>query len=346
MKVRRSSRNDKKEGKIRMKVLFLGTDEFAIPSLEAIVEKHEVIAVITQPEKPKGRGRKVAPTPVKTAAERLGIPVMEPENLRKKHFRNELGELEYEVVVLAAYGKILPESFLEKPEKGCVCIHPSLLPEYRGCSPIETAIMEGKDKTGISVFFIDREIDTGDVICQEEFNISSEDTGGTLRERLARESPHIILKALDDIENNRVEPVGQDGCRACYSPKYCREDALINWTDSAERINNMVRAFNPKPGAYTCFRNGILKIQKSAVIESESENKNVVPGTIAGIIKNKGIEISCGNNRLLLLEVQPEGKKSMNAWAFVVGHHPEIGEKLGDNCEYGEGNDKEQGSVD
>jgi methionyl-tRNA formyltransferase len=321
-----------------MNVLFLGTDEFAVPSLEAIAEKHNVIAVITQPEKPRGRGRKVSPTPVKIAAEKLGIPVLEPENLRKKQFRNDLGELQYEVVVLAAYGKILPESFLEKPEKGCVCIHPSLLPEYRGCSPIETAIMEGKDRTGVSIFFIDRDIDTGDVICQEEFSISPEDTGGTLRERLARESPQIILKALDDIENDRVVSVGQDGCRACYSPKYRREDAEINWTDSADQINNMVRAFNPKPGAYTCFRDGVLKITRSSVVSNGQESD--IPGTIVEVVKNKGLEISCGKNRLLLLEVQPEGKKVMNAWAFVIGHHPEIGEKMGDNCKYDDEKDE------
>jgi len=308
-----------------MKILFMGTDQFAVPSLEALAEKHTVRAVITRPDKPRGRGQKVSPTPVKDAAIKLGIPVFEPKNLKSSSFKEEILKLDFELVVLVAFGRLLPEEFLDIPERGSICLHPSMLPEYRGCSPIECAILDGRERTGISVFFIEKDVDSGDIIYQEEFEIMPDDTGGTLRKRLSEESPRVLLRALKLIETGCDVAFPQKAEHSSYAPKVCKEDALIDWRDAADVINNKIRAYNPKPGAHTYFRGKTLKILKAAPINKNSDCK---PGTIIGIEKNKGIIVACGQGSLLLTEVQPEGRKPMNVSSFSAGHRPYSGERM------------------
>ncbi|MCD4785966.1 MAG: methionyl-tRNA formyltransferase [Candidatus Eremiobacteraeota bacterium] len=306
-----------------MNILFMGTDEFAEPSLEKLADVHNVVAVVTRPDKPKGRGRKLLPPPVKVAAEKLNIPVFQPKNLKGKEFKSNMEKLNFDLVVAVAYGRLIPPGFIEKPEKGCICLHPSLLPEYRGCSPIESAIKDGKEKTGLSVFYISNQFDTGDMIYLEEVDIKPDDTGGSLRKSLSLDSPAAILKAIEIIEKGDITPIPQDPEKATYAPKIEKEDALIDWTKSAGIIRNMSRAYNPKPGAFTYFRKKILKVLKAEVLKGDSD-KN--PGTIDSIEKKQGIVVSCGKDRLMLTEIQPPGKKPMPAWSYVVGHNPQVGE--------------------
>lgn len=308
-----------------MKILFMGTDVFAVPSLIKLAEVHEVTAVVTRPDKPRGRGQKVTPTPVKQAAEELGIPVYEPKNLSSAKFKEILDSLDFDLIVTAAYGRLLPKDFIEKYTNKCICLHPSLLPKYRGCSPIESAILDGSNKTGISVFNVGTEFDTGDIIYIEEKEIYPEDTGGSLRERFSKESPDILIKAIQCIESGAC-PIPQVDSEAVYAPKICREDAEIIWTDPAEKIRNQIRAFNPKPGAFTNFRGKILKVLMAEKTELLSDSD---PGSITDVNPHKGFTVACGEGALILLQVQPEGKKVMDASAFVLGYHPNISEKLG-----------------
>lgn len=310
-----------------MKILFMGTDSFAIPSLKALAKEHEIQAVVTRPDKPRGRGRKLSPTPVKKAANELGLPVLTPKNLKSKSFRQTLSELDYEAVVVVAYGRILPEDFIEKPAKGCICLHPSILPCYRGCSPIESAILEGEKKTGVSVFYVEKDVDAGDIIYQQEFDIGETETGGELRKKLSRESAKVLLKALGDVENEKVKPVPQDLSKASWAPKIKKEDARIDWKQPAKKINNKIRAFNPKPGAFTYFRGKLLKIFRARVLPEETKQP---PGTIVELVKGEGFSVACGEGALVLLKVQPPGKSRMSAWSFAMGHRPQPGEKLGE----------------
>lgn len=310
-----------------MKIMFLGTDKFAIPSLEKLAEIHEVTVVVTRPDKPRGRGKVVSPTPVKIAAENLGIPVLEPLSLKGSKFREEIAKYEFDIAIIVAYGRLIPSDFLDKPHYGFICLHPSMLPQYRGCSPIECAIKDGNEKTGISVFFLSDDFDTGDIIFQEEKDILPEDTGGSLRERFSAESPDSILKALECIESGGACPYSQDDSKSCYAPKICVEDAEIKWNDSAFNIHNLIRAYNPKPGAFTSFHGKKLKILMS---ESISDESGKPPGTITGLRKNIGFVVACSPDSLLLTEIQPEGKKPMNAWSYVLGHHLQVGEVFGE----------------
>lgn len=309
-----------------MKIMFLGTDKFAIPSLEKLAEAHEVTVVVTRPDKPRGRGKVVSPTPVKEAAERLGIPVLEPLNLKGSKFREEIAKYEFDIAIIVAYGRLIPSDFLDTPRNGFICLHPSMLPEYRGCSPIECAIKDGKAKTGISVFYLSNEFDTGDIIFQEEKDILPDETSGSLRERFSLESPGSLLKALECIEDGDACPYRQDDSKSCYAPKICVEDAEIKWDNSAFNIHNMIRAYNPKPGAFSMFHGKKLKILMSEILTDESGKP---AGTITELRKNAGFIVACNPDSLLLTEIQPEGKKSMNAWSYVVGHHLHIGEILG-----------------
>ena len=313
-----------------MKILFMGTDAFAVPSLEEVARHHQVVAIITRPDKPRGRGRKVKPTPVKIAGEKLGIPVLEPKNLKSSKFREELAKFDFELVVLVAYGKILPDEFLDHPDKGCICLHPSKLPQYRGCSPIESAILDGCTETGVSVFHIDNDVDTGDVIYQEDFKILDQDTGGSLRKRLSFKSPQALLKAMEDIDNNRACPLPQDPGKAVWAPKLTREDAQIIWGESACQCRNRIRAMEPKPGAHTTFREKVLKIHQAEVFDCGDRAQGLSPGTIAALEKKKGPLVACGVGCLVLTRVQPQGKGEMDGWAFVNGYRPEAGEMLGE----------------
>jgi len=310
-----------------MKILFLGTDQFAVPTLEALMKVHEVVAVITQPDKPRGRGKKVSPTPVKEAALKLGIPVLQPKSLKSSSIKEEVGKLDFDIMVAVAYGKLIPPDFLDKPSMGCICLHPSLLPEFRGCSPIESAILKGKTETGVTVFAIGKEFDTGDIIYQEKKPILDEETGGELRERLSVESPDAVLKTMEMLQKGEVNPIPQNADLACWAPKLEREDGEIHWEKSATEIHNLIRAFNPKPSAWTNFRNKILKIDKSRVVNGNSQEQ---PGTVTEINKNQGFTVACGEGQLLLLQVQPEGKNSMSGWAFVQGYKPQRGERMGE----------------
>ncbi|MCL5774467.1 MAG: methionyl-tRNA formyltransferase, partial [Firmicutes bacterium] len=314
-----------------MRIIFMGTAEFAVPSLSKLYgSSHEVLAVVTQVDKPKGRGYQLAPSPVKEKALSLGLPVFQPKKLKDPDFLETFKSLNPDLVAVAAYAKLIPPEILYFPAHGCINVHPSLIPDFRGPSPVESAIMAGRKETGITIFFMNEGYDTGDVILQKKVPLPDEYTGGILAEKLADAGAELLLDAIDMIEKGTPERTPQDLKAGSYTRMIKNEDCLIDWNLSPEDIHNKVRALNPKPSALTRFRGKILK-----VLETEPAVCGEIfpPGEIVDIMKNKGILIACKNGCLLLKLVQPEGKKLMKAWDFALGYKPDRGEKLS-SCVY------------
>lgn len=302
-----------------MKIIFAGTPEFAAKSLEAIVEQgHEVIAVYTQPDRPAGRGKKVVKSEVKLVAETHGIPVYQPEKLTGIEAQQELSSLNSDLMIVAAYGLLLPKEVLEAPTYGCINIHASLLPRWRGAAPIQRAIQAGDAETGITIMQMDEGLDTGDMILKLSTNISEEDTGGSLHDRLAKQGTEAILKYLDERENLSASP--QDSELANYAHKLSKQEASINWQDSAEQICRNIRAFNPWPVSFFEFVDTKDKVQRVRIFEATQEDSNSTkaPGTI--LDKNKkGILIQCGSGAISVQKLQLPGAKAMDVQAFVNG---------------------------
>lgn len=309
-----------------MRVIFMGTAEFAVPSLSKLdSSSHEILAVVTQVDKPKGRGYKLAPSPVKEKALSLGIPILQPKKLKDPEFLENFKNLNPDLVAVAAYAKLIPPEILYFPRYGCINVHPSLIPDFRGPSPIESAIMAGRKETGVTIFYMNEGYDTGDVIIQRKVPIIDEDTGGTLTGKLSSAGAELLLEAVDMIEKGTAKRIPQDLNAGSYTKMIKNEDCLIDWNLSREVIHNKVRALSPKPSAITNFRGKILKVLET---EPADGGGSFPPGGIVDIIKNKGILIACKNGCLLLKSVQPEGKKLMKAWDFALGYKPLRGEKL------------------
>lgn len=309
-----------------MKIIFMGTAEFAVPSLSKLhSSSHEILAVVTQVDKPKGRGYKLAPSPVKEKSLSLGIPILQPGKLKNPEFLENFKSLDPDLVAVAAYAKLIPPEILYFPRYGCINVHPSLIPDFRGPSPIESAIMAGRKETGVTIFHMNEGYDTGDVIIQKIVPIIDEDTGGTLTGKLSGAGAELLLEAVDMIEKGTAKRIPQDLKAGSYTKMIKNEDCLIDWNLSREVIHNKVRALSPKPSAITNFRGKILKVLET---EPADGGGSFPPGEIVDIIKNKGILIACKNECLLLKSVQPEGKRLMKAWDFALGYKPLRGEKL------------------
>ncbi|MFH0803134.1 MAG: methionyl-tRNA formyltransferase [bacterium] len=309
-----------------MKILFMGTDRFAVPSLLALVQAgHTVPAAVTQPDRPRGRGQKLLPTPLKEAALSLGIQVLSPLKLKDGDFLEKLKELSPDLIVVSAYARLIPGTILNLPPLGCINVHPSLLPRFRGATPIESAILAGEKETGISIFLMDEGYDTGDLILKKSFPIGEVETGGELRERLAGASAPLLLSAVRMLEEAKAVRTPQDRSAGEYTRPFKKEDEKIIWTEPAEKIFNRIRALNPRPGACTSFKGKNLKVLRSRIGSSERMD---APGEIISLVRGEGPEIACGRSSIILLEVQPEGKKPMLGWDFTVGHRPVIGDKF------------------
>lgn len=299
-----------------MKIIFMGTPDIAVPALEKIIEAgHEVVLVVSQPDKPVGRSKALKPTAVKECGMAHDIPVYQPVRIRSEESVAYLQQFEADVIVVEAFGQIIPQAILDIPKHCCVNIHTSLLPKYRGAAPIQWAVLNGDLVTGVTTMRMDAGLDTGDIIMQQEKIINEGETSGTLFERLARAGADLIVKTLTVIENGTAVYTPQNPAMATYTSKITKEMGSIDWSRSAKEIECWIRGMDPWPSAYTKLDDKNVKIWKAKVLLEESSEK---PGTIVRVTKNV-IDVQTGDGILSILELQIEGKKRMTANAFLCG---------------------------
>ena len=301
-----------------MRIVFMGTPEFAVPSLKALVEAgHDVCGVFTQPDKPKNRGMKLQAPPVKEYAITQNIPVFQPLKMRDGEAYAILKELAPELVVVAAYGKILPVDILELPPKGCINVHSSLLPKYRGAAPINWAILNGEEDTGVTIMYMAEGLDTGDMIAAAATPISLDENAQQLHDRLAEMGAELVASVVDDLEKGPVNATAQDDSLSCYAPMLSKELSPIDWQNPARRIHDQVRGLYPWPAAVAEIDGIRCKIIRTALTGATTGKE---PGCFVQADK-KGLKIACGDGQVLeILELQPDGKKAMAATAFLLGH--------------------------
>lgn len=309
-----------------MKVLFMGTPDFAVPVLEALVEKHNVTAVISQPDKPKGRGKKMKPTPVKEAAEKYGIPVYQPEKIKDEKFVELLKGIDADIFVVVAYGQILSQEILDIPKYGCINVHGSLLPKYRGAAPIQWSVINGEKETGVTIMYMVKALDSGDMILKRKMEITDDDTYETLHNRMAYVGADALIEAIELIEKGDVNAEKQEDSLATTAPMIKKDMGKIHWSRNSEEIRNKIRGFNPVPGAYTEYEGEILKIFKADIAEGYEKGE---AGEILSVDKKKGFIVKTGNGALLIREVQAKGGKKMNCADYLRGHSVEEGKILG-----------------
>jgi methionyl-tRNA formyltransferase len=318
-----------------LRVLFFGTPEFAVPSLERLIQSsHAVVGVVTSRDKPRGRGLKLLPVPVKAAALKFGLPVLEPPNMKAESFLEQVKALSPDVLVVVAF-RILPRVLFAIPRYGAINVHPSLLPKYRGPAPIHWTLIQGEKVTGVTTFQIGEQVDAGNLLLQREMSISEDDDFGSLHDRLAVLGAELLLETLDGLENGSLTGKPQDNSGATPAPKVQPEDAAIDWRQSAVEIRNRVRAFSPFPGAWTFLERRTFKIYRcDEAPVSEDAVKNVqcptqcpTPGLVDEISKDGFPMVGTGDRWLILRVVQMEGKKRMPADAFVRGF-PLLGKSL------------------
>ena len=316
-----------------MKIVFMGTPDFAVPSLKALVEAgYDVAAVVTQPDKPKGRGKSLLPTPVKEEALLHEIPVYQPQRVKNnREFLDTLREIAPDVIVVAAFGQIIPRDVLELPKYGCINIHASLLPKYRGAAPIQQAVIDGEKESGVTIMKMGVGLDTGDMISQAVVPLAEDETGGSLFDKLAEEGAELLIRTIPSIvDGTAVYTKQPEESPTPYAAMISKKMGLMDITKSATELERLVRGMNPWPSAYTFLNGKTLKVWKCSV-ESGNCGKEA-PGTITGVDK-KGIHVACGTDKLVLEEVQLEGKKRMETEAFLRGYQVTEGIMLKDHKE-------------
>ncbi|QHQ62038.1 methionyl-tRNA formyltransferase [Anaerocolumna sedimenticola] len=308
-----------------MNIVFMGTPDLAAVVLDKLIHsEHKILAVVTQPDKPKGRGNQVQFTPVKELALQYNIPVLQPRRVKEEGCLPILKEINPEVIVVAAFGQILPKSILEFPKYGCINVHASLLPKYRGSAPIQWSIIDGEDKTGVTIMHMDAGIDTGDMIMKAEVPIDSKETGGSLHNKLAECGGALLLKALKAIEDGTAPREKQKDEESCYAKMLDKSIGLIDFNRPAIEIERFIRGLNPWPSAYTFLDGKTIKIWDADVIEEESAG---IPGEIVSVTKNT-IVVKTSKDSLAIKELQLEGKKRMTVDAFLRGYLLETGKIL------------------
>ena len=309
-----------------MRVIFMGTPDFSVGALKALAENgHEIAGVVTQPDKPRGRGKASAMTPVKEAALELGLTVYQPSRVREQSFMDTVRALNPDVIVVSAFGQIIPKALLELPRYGCVNIHASLLPKYRGAAPIQWAVMDGELVSGVTIMQMDEGLDTGDMLAKTEVPLDPDETGGSLFDKLSRAGAELLIRTLPALEQGTLTPEKQPlESPTAYARMIRKEDGRIDWNLEAEAIERRIRGLNPWPSAYTELTGKILKIWRAEVLPKESGQ---APGTVTEAGKG-GFCVQTGKGVLRLLEVQLEGKKRMDAQAFLRGFHAAPGMKL------------------
>ena len=300
----------------------MGTPAFAVPILCALHDTQEVVGVFTQPDRPAGRGRQVALSPIKQAALAHRLPVFQPKTLRSAKVQEELRSLRPDLIVVAAYGLILPQAVLDGPPKGCLNVHASLLPKYRGASPIAFAILAGENQTGVSIMLMDAGLDTGPILSQLAIPVEADDTAGSLEGKLSALAAELLAETLPSWLNGALTPQPQDDQAASLTRLLSKADGLIDWTQPAAEIVRRIRAFNPWPGAYTFWHSQPLKLLRAATMTKAHE-----PGHVFG--HAGAVLVGAGEGSVEVVQVQPAGKRAMSAAEFVRGHADFIGSGLG-----------------
>jgi len=304
------------------RVVFMGTPSFAVPTLEGLAEVYQVVAVVTQPDRPSGRGRRLQPPPVKQAAQRLALPVWQPRTLRAPEAATRLRELAPEVVVVAAFGHILRPEVLAVPPHGCVNVHASLLPRYRGAEPVAAAILAGEEETGITIMLMDEGMDTGPILAQRSIPIAPDDTRVSLTEKLARLGAELLLEVLPRWLRGEIVPRPQDETLASYAPPLRKKDGEIDWSRPAVALERMARAYHPWPGAYTSWRGRRLKVLRARPLPWPQ-------GEVGRVVETpEGAAVVAGEGALLLEEVQLAGRRAMPVADFLRGQRDFVGSYL------------------
>ena len=311
------------------RVVFMGTPDFAVGTLKALIDsKYEVAAVFSQPDKPKGRGKALQMTPTKEVAVEAGIPVYQPAKIREAQWLSMLEELAPDVIVVVAFGQIIPESILKLPKYGCINVHASLLPKYRGAAPIQWAVIDGEKESGVTTMQMDAGLDTGDMLLKETVALEEKETGGSLFDKLSEVGAQLLIKTLEALENGTVTAQKQPAeSPTPYAAMLTKKQGEIDWNQDAKKIECLIRGLNPWPSAYTHYRGKTLKIW-AAQVEPEDTNEKARFGAAVKVTKNN-LVIQTANGLLSLKEVQPEGKKRMAVDAFLRGYPVECGECFG-----------------
>jgi methionyl-tRNA formyltransferase len=307
-------------------IVFMGSDEFSVPSLLALNMAHEVAGVVTQPDRPAGRGRELTPNPVKTTAEAIGLPVFQPPSISASEAMVQLGEWMPDVIVVAAFGQILRLPILELPPMGCVNVHASLLPRWRGASPVVHAILEGDEETGVTIMKMDEGLDTGPILAQESTTIEVDDTAGTLGARLAEMGAQLLVEVLPVYLDGDVEPRPQPDEGVTYAPQLQKADGEIDWSQSADQIDRITRAYSPWPSAYTHWQGRRLKILEVIPLPEWGGNKE--PGTV--FVDEVSPVVATGDGALWVTRLQLEGRKPMSSDQFLLGQADLVGSVLGE----------------
>jgi methionyl-tRNA formyltransferase len=313
-----------KSAEFRYRIVFMGTPGFAVPTLKALIEsENDLVSVITKPDTPKGRGRRVTPPPIKTLALDYNIPVSQPEKIKTDQFYTELKECEPDIICVAAYGKILPKSILDLPTYGCINVHASLLPKYRGAAPVNWAIIRGEKITGITTMMMDEEMDTGDILLQREVKIEVEDDAESLSEKLSIAGAEVLIETIRLQKEGKLPRMPQDHSKATYAPMLKKEHGIIDWRKSAEEILNLIRGTLPWPGAHTTINGKNLKLYKAEVSHGTGQ-----PGEV--IMSESGsLRVATGDGAVDIREIQIEGGKRLPTRAFLIGRKIPRGSILG-----------------
>lgn len=307
-----------------MRIIFAGTPDFAASALEALIDKkYEVVAVLTQPDRPSGRGMQLTQSPVKQLALLHKIPVLQPSSLKNTEVQNQLALFKADVMIVAAYGLILPVAVLRMPPYGCLNIHASILPRWRGAAPIQRALLAGDSETGITIMQMDEGLDTGDMLLKMNCPISSRDTSQSLHDKLAKLGAESVIEALRKLESGNLKAIKQDGSEATYAAKLNKAEAQLDWKQSASQLARAIRAYNPFPGAYTILNGLPIKIWQA---EEEKEVSGIA-GTVLGVSK-QGIKVACGDHSLILEILQKPGGKALPSVQFVQGFKINAGDSF------------------
>ena len=314
-----------------MKIVFMGTPDFAVPSLEKLCEADltDVVGVITQPDRKRGRGQNLQAPPVKEVALDYDVEVYQPQKVTSEEGLDKLKEWDPDLIVVVAYGQILGKEVLELPELGCINVHASLLPKYRGAAPLHRALINGEEVTGITTMEMDEGMDTGDIILQEEVEIIPQDTVGSLHDKLATTGANLLLETLQQIKEGTAPRISQNDEEATYADKVTKSDGEVDWEQSARDIWNLIRGMNPWPGAYTYRKGRLLKLWDSEIYKEE-ENTDFDPGTVVELDDEQGIIVQTGEGQLLITQLQPANKSRMSTTDYLLGYDVEAGEELGE----------------
>ena len=308
-----------------MNIVFMGTPEFALPTLKKIYDSsHSILTVVTQPDCPKGRGQKQVDSPIKKFALKSNLPVLQPTSVNTQEFIGSLLVNRPDYIIVVAFGQILSEVFLKIPKQFCINLHSSLLPKYRGAAPINRAILNGDNRSGVTTMIMDKGMDTGDILLVDETPIELSDDAQSLHNKLSEQGAKLVLKTLSRLKKNDLLPTPQNSNLASYAPKLKKEESLIDWEMDAENIFNKIRGLSPWPGTHTLYNGKRLAILKGEIVTGESSDR---PGHIERIT-DTGIEVGTGKNRLKIIELKPEGKKAMPVKSFLSGYKINRDDKL------------------